>query len=103
MQKSASSDQSGIRAFGKPSWEVLKSRLGSLLAAPTLSDLDKVPGNCHQLSGNRSGQFAMNLKGPHRLVFKPDHSPVPRLPDGGIDRSLVTDIVILEMVDYHAD
>lgn len=73
------------------------------MAAPTLIDMEKVPGRCHQLQGNRAGQFAVSLWGAHRLVFLPDHDPVPRLPDGGIDRSRVTRIVIKEVVDYHGD
>lgn len=60
-----------------------------------------VPGDCDQLTGDRSGQFAVHVTGPLRLVFVPDHEPVPRLDDGGIDQGAVTCIRILEIVDYH--
>jgi len=71
------------------------------MAARTLLDLDGVPGKCHQLRGDRAGSFAVYLWGPYRLILEPNHDPVPRLDDGGIDRSLVTRILITEVVDYH--
>jgi proteic killer suppression protein len=43
----------------------------------------------------------MALWGANRLVFEPDHDPIPTLEDGGIDQSAVTRIKILEVVDYH--
>jgi hypothetical protein len=73
----------------------------ALLVAPTLADMEGVPGNCHQLSADRVGQFAVHLWGSYRLVFEPDHDPVPRLNDGGIDRARITQIKIKEVVDYH--
>lgn len=60
-----------------------------------------VPGNCHALTGDRKGHFAMNLDGGLRLVFEPDHDPLPSLPDGGLDRKDVTRIRVLEVVNYH--
>ena len=59
------------------------------------------PERRHQLSGKRSGQFAVDLVHPHRLVFQPNHDPVPRLADGGIDVGHVTAIIIVEVIDYH--
>lgn len=63
--------------------------------------MDGVPGACHQLHGDRAGDFAVNLWGAYRLVFVPDHDPSPLLADGGIDRAKVTRILIKEVVDYH--
>ncbi len=45
----------------------------------------------------------MSLWGSYRLVFVPDHDPIPTRADGGIDRTLVTKISITEVVDYHGD
>jgi proteic killer suppression protein len=81
----------------------LRRRLASLLAAPTLKDMDGVPGRCHALGADRHGQFAVSLGGSHRLIFIPDHDPIPTLPDGGIDLTLVTKISITEVVDYHGN
>lgn len=60
-----------------------------------------VPGNCHQLHTDRDEEFAVDLWGPYRLIFEPDHDPVPRLDDGGIDTTNVTHIRIKEVDDYH--
>lgn len=65
--------------------------------------MDGVPGRCHPLSSDRKGQFAIYLWGSYRLVFVPDHDPIPTLPDGGLDRTKVTQISIKEVVDYHGD
>jgi len=101
LEKDCSHDRQGVVRWGPENWPRLKRRLASLAGAPTLQDMDGVPGNCHQLRADRAGQFAVDLWGSYRLVFEPDHDPLPELPDGGIDRARVTKIVIKEVVDYH--
>lgn len=101
LEKCCAGDRSGQRYFGAANWKLLKRRLASLAAAATLTDMDGVPGNCHALSADRDGQFAVYLWAQYRLVFEPNHEPIPRLDDGGIDRSSVTSVVITEVVDYH--
>ena len=59
------------------------------------------PDRRHQLSGDRDGQFAVDLVQPFRLVFESHHESVPRREDGGIDTGQVTAIRILEVTDYH--
>ena len=103
MEKTCTGEHDGAKRWGVHNWQRLKRRLASLSAAPTLQDMAGVPGNCHQLRADRAGQFALDLWGATRLVFKPDHDPVPRLADGGIDRAQVTAVVIMEVVDYHGD
>lgn len=101
LQKSCSSDRDGRRTFGADQWKALKNRIVSLEAAPTLADMHGVPGRFHELSADRGGQFALDLRGSSRLIFQPDHDSVPLLDGGGIDRTHVTKIVITEVVDYH--
>jgi len=101
LQKSCSSDKNATRRFGADQWNALKNRIVSLEAAPTLADMLGVPGRFHELSADRAGQFALDLRGSLRLIFAPSHEPVPLREDGGIDRSRVTKIVITEVVDYH--
>jgi proteic killer suppression protein len=103
LEKQCSSDKAGLRHFGKDHWSLLRRRLDALTAAATLKDMDGVPGNCHALTADRAGEFAVSLWGPYRLIFVPNHDPVPTLDDGGIDRSLVTRISITEVADYHGD
>lgn len=101
LAKSCSSEKLGRRRWGADRWKLLKRRLESLEGAPTLQDLEGVPGHCHRLKADRRDQFAMSLSGSYRLVFVPDHDPIPTLPDGGVDRARVTRILITDVVDYH--
>jgi toxin HigB-1 len=103
LEKWCSDDRLGTKHWGAEQWKVLKTRLVSLVVAPTLVDMDNVPGNCHPLRADRAGQFAVDLRGPYRLIFEPDHNPVPRLDDGGIDKSRVTKISIKEVDNYHGN
>jgi len=100
LERFCSSDKAGQRQFGADNWKLLKRRLASLAGAPTLADMQNVPGNCHALSADRDGHFAVHLWGQFRLIFRP-HEPAPLLDDGGIDRAQVTGISITEVVDYH--
>lgn len=65
--------------------------------------MDGVPGNCHALTGDRAGQFAMSTMGPFRLIFRPDHDGLPTLPAGGLDKAAVTRVMILEVANYHGE
>ena len=82
---------------------MLRRRLDALAAAPTLRDMDGVPGKCHPLTADRAGHFAINLWGQYRLIFTPNHDPLPMLDGGGIDPSSITRISITEVADYHGD
>jgi toxin HigB-1 len=78
-------------------------RVALLMSADSLADLEQAPGRCHPLTSNRAGQFALDLWGSRRLVFEPANEPLPELPDGGLDRTRVTKVRVLEVVDYHGD
>jgi proteic killer suppression protein len=82
---------------------VVQVRLVTLAAAETLADMSLAPGRCHALKADRAGQYAVHLWGPYRLVFVPDHDPLPQDPHGGIDVTKVTRIQVLEIVNYHGD
>jgi proteic killer suppression protein len=101
LKKACSDDRQGCKQWGTDNWKLLKRRLAALLGAPTLADMDGVPGNCHQLHADRRGEFAVSLWGSYRLTFEPAQNPLPTLSDGGIDRTRVTKIEIKEVVDYH--
>ena len=95
------SDSLALRAWGSARWSIIRRRLASLRAAPTLHDIRGVPGRCHALTGDRAGQLAMTISRNERLVFEPDHLPVPQLEDGGLDWNRVTRIRVIGLVDYH--
>ncbi len=80
----------------------LKLRLAELRAAVTLQDICRTPpARCHELTGDRKGQLSVDLQYPYRLIFKPDHSPLPRKADGGLDLDRVTKVIVIEVVDTH--
>lgn len=56
---------------------------------------------CHELKGDKAGIFSIDLDHPYRLLFRPDHDPLPQRSEGGIDWSQVIAIVILEIEDTH--
>lgn len=88
--------------YGDPMAKTIMRRLAVLKSARTLSRVPRSkPERMHQLTGDRSGQYAVDLVQPYRLIFVPDHNPLPRLDDGGIDTDRVTAITIMEIADYH--
>ncbi len=102
MQKLCDSDKEMRAKLGPRLAEKLKQRLGELRAAVSLEDMRSIPAaRCHELSQDRKGQLAVDLVHPKRLVFEPDHDLVPEKPDGGLDWSRVSEVVIREVVDYH--
>lgn len=87
------------RKLGSACARKLRSRLADLQAAEHVTDL--VAGRPHPLRGVRGGQFALDLEGGRRLVFEPNHQPVPIRDDGSIDWFRVTRVRIIYIGDYH--
>lgn len=90
------------RAYGPAMAETIALRIAVLQGVPALTAVATTPPERrHALLGARSGQYAIDLAHPYRLIFEPNHIPVPRRADGGIDTDQVTAITIIEVVDYH--
>lgn len=87
------------KLLGDTNARKLTTRLADLEAATRVTDL--IAGNPHPLSGDRHGQFAMNLAGGWRLVFEPANDPIPRKEDASVDWSQVTVVSIEYIGDYH--
>ena len=45
--------------------------------------------------------FALDISKNYRLVFEPNHKPLPKNKDGGLDLTRITSIKILRVEDYH--
>lgn len=102
MQKRCSNEKAMRKRWGGKLARKLKQRLAELWAATTLQDISRFPPpRCHELKGNRTGQLSVDLDHPYRLIFKPDHSPLPRKKDGGLDWNRVTKVVVIEVADTH--
>jgi proteic killer suppression protein len=90
------------KEYGAKNGKQIRLRLAVLAAAPTLADVPtQPPDRCHQLKADRKGCFAVDAEHPFRIVFEPNHDPMPLKEDGGVDLRKVTAITILEIVDYH--
>lgn len=101
-QKRCSDEKAMQKQWGKNLAHRLKQRLTELVAAVTLQDICRTPpARCHELKGKRKGQLSVDLEHPYRLIFKPDHSPLPRRKDGGLDWDSVTRVMVIEVVDTH--
>lgn len=102
LERVFNSEKELIRKFGAPMARKIQTRMAVLKGAGNLSLVPKEkPTRRHQLSQDRDEEFAVDLVHPYRLIFVPNHNPMPRLDDGGIDISNVTAIQIREVVDYH--
>lgn len=88
-----------VKKLGDVCARKLRTRLADLSAASRVTEL--VAGNPHPLTGDRLGQFAVDLAGGWRLVFAPANDPVPRRDDASIDWSAVTIVCIEFIGDYH--
>jgi len=80
----------------------VNQRMKELEAADNLEVFMTIPAaRCHKLKGDREGEYAVSISGNYRLIFRPDHDPVPRKGDQSIDAIRVTDIQIMGTEDYH--
>lgn len=102
LQKVCNSGEEIIRRYGQERGKRLQRRLAELAAAVSLAEVATLPqARLHSLSGDRAGQFAVDLQYPFRLILEPANEPVPRMAGGGVDLSRVTRVRIVEVVDYH--
>ncbi len=90
------------KAFGTQAKKV-SQRMDELIASDNLHVLCQIPqANCHALTGNRNGEWAVDISGNHRIIFTIDQDPIPENENGSINKILVTDIrIIAAGEDYH--
>jgi len=70
LEKRYLQSKQAIRGFGDIVGRKYVQRINIIKTASSLDDLSKLPGlRCHPLKGDRSGQYAVNLTGFHRLIF----------------------------------
>lgn len=82
--------------------QLVGQRLTEIEASSNLAVLKLIPGpRLHPLKGNRRGQLSVDLDHPYRLIFVPNHDPIPELESGGYDWSAITAVTIIEIADTH--
>jgi plasmid maintenance system killer protein len=90
------------RELGPQTAAKLAQRLAEIAAVDSLADLGLLPGpRLHELRADRNGQLSLDLVHPRRLIIEPDHVPHPTKPDGGLDWTKVTSVVVVEITDTH--
>ena len=90
------------RKYGPACAKKIELRFTQIRAAASLDVLCKLPqARCHQLVADRSEQFSLDLEHPLRMIVDVADEPVPRLGDGGIDRSQVSRLAFVEIDDTH--
>lgn len=99
LEKLCNKSNHAIRKLGDIGARKLHSRLADIEAAHNVTEL--IAGSPHPLKGDREGDFSLKLDGGRRLVFRPEHDPLPRLEDRGVDWGNVTAVRIVEIGDYH--
>ena len=99
LKKLCNKSNYAIRKLGDEGARKLQSRLSDIESAHDVTEL--IAGSPHPLKGDREGDFSLRLHRAHRLVFRPEHDPIPRLEDRGIDWQNVTAVQIVEIGDYH--
>jgi len=102
LEKECNQQDLLLRRHGAKRAMLIRRRLDELKAAQTLDIMRFLPpARCHELKAGRAGELSVDLDHPYRLIFKPDHNPLPTKPDGGLDWTQVTSIRILGVEDTH--
>ena len=104
LKKEFSEDKQLKKTHGELRAKKIMLRLAEFRAAICLNDLGPPydgPGRCHELTGNRKRQLSVDLDHPYRLIFVPNHDPVPKKGDGGLEWKQITSILILGIEDTH--
>lgn len=94
LKKTFESPKELTKQYGSEMSKVIQRRMAILQAANILADVPSTPPpRRHLLTGDRKGQFAVDLKQPFRLIFE------PLTPE--TDPANIQAIRILGVEDYH--
>jgi len=103
LEKLANDDRKMLKALGSVRAKKFRVRLNQLAQADTLEDVRNLPGNYHELTGDRKGQWACDLDQPYRLVFTPQERPIPTNESGQYVWLEITGVEVSEIVNYHKE
>lgn len=99
LKQLSENHKTALKILGKLCAAKLKIRLSQIEAVDCVGQLQL--GRPHTLTGDRKGQFALDLHGGSRLVFESNHTEQPLLDDGALDWRRVTKVKIVFIGDYH--
>ena len=89
LEKVCTDAKTAEKQYGCQMAEKIQMRIDQITAADSINMLVQLHiGRCHALTGDRKGQYAMDLVHPYRLVFQEKENSVEIA-------------LILDIVDYH--
>lgn len=103
LEKLANDDRKLVKELGKLRAEKIKLRLTQLKFASNLEEVRHLPGNYHELSNNRKGQWACDLDQPYRLIFIPHENPIPANEHGQYVWLEITGVKVIDIINYHKE
>lgn len=104
LKQKCETERLAKKAWGAAATKQLAKRLMQLKAAANLEVFRSIAPKTrpHPLKRHRKGQWGITVHGGLRLVFQPSNPPEEYTKeDGGIDWERITEILILEVKDYH--
>ena len=103
LEKLANDYRKCQKEFGEIRAKLYHRRLQDLQNANTLDDVKYMPGNYHDLVGNRKGKWGCDLDQPYRLVFEPHENPIPKDEHRWYIWSDIKGVEIIEIINYHKE
>lgn len=101
LEKQLTSPRELAKTFGQLARKI-NQRISELKAAETLAIMRFIPAaRCHELSGSHKGELAVDVSPNYRMIFEPNHDPLPKKEDGGLYWESITKIQINQIEDYH--
>lgn len=89
LQKICTDADTARKTYGKRMAAKIHTRIAELDAADDVETMVRYRiGRCHALTGNRKGQFALDLEHPYRLIFTEVNTEIQV-------------VCIVEITDYH--
>ena len=84
LEKQLTDPREMSKSFGQLARKV-NQRLKELTDADNLAIMRTIPAaRCHELSGDHNGELAVDVSGNYRMIFEPNHDPIPKKDDGGL-------------------
>jgi len=103
LDKLANDDKKMLKELGALRAKKFKFRLNQLSVAVNLEETRYLPGNFHELTNIRKGQWACDLDQPFRLIFVPQESPIPVNEEGQYIWTEIKAVEIIEITNYHKE
>lgn len=70
IQKVCCDPKAARKEYGEKMAKILSERIDEITAAESAEEMVRYCiGRCHKLTGDRKGQYALNLVQPYRLIF----------------------------------